>query len=64
MNLVAQLADPGDGRPRRLTLTREGRRLEAELTGAQARLLGEAFDAAGPHGRAGWMHAMERLAGD
>jgi len=64
MNLVAQFADPGDRRLRRLTLTQEGRRLEAELTGAQARLLGEAFDTAGADGLAGWLRVMERLAGD
>ena len=62
MNLVAVLADGEDRRIKRLTLTLEGRRLEAELTGAQLRLLSAAFDEAGPANAAGWMRVMEVLA--
>src|SRR5205085_4845521 len=39
MNLVSAVADPDDRRMKNLRLTPEGQRLEAELTGAQMRLL-------------------------
>ena len=63
MKLVAVLADGGDRRIKRLTLTDEGRRLEAELTGAQMRRLSAAFDAAEPADEAGWVRVMQNLAG-
>jgi DNA-binding MarR family transcriptional regulator len=64
MNLVTVLADQGDRRLRRLTLTQEGRRLEAELTGVQTRQLAAAFEAVGLDGEASWMRVMEALAAD
>ena len=63
MNLLAVLASESDRRLKRLTLTEAGRRLEAELTGAQMRQLSAAFDRAGAAGEAGWMRVMEILAG-
>ena len=63
LQLVAVLADSGDRRVKRLILTDEGRRLEAELTGAQMRHLSTAFEATDPADEAGWMRVMENLAG-
>jgi DNA-binding MarR family transcriptional regulator len=62
MNLVAVLADADDRRVKRLALTPEGRRLEAELTGAQMRHISGAFDGAGAADEEGWMRVMSRLA--
>jgi DNA-binding MarR family transcriptional regulator len=62
LNLVAVMADAGDRRIKRLILTDEGRRLEAELTGAQMRHLLAAFDTADPADEAAWMRVMETLA--
>ena len=62
MKLVAVLANGADRRVKKLTLTPEGRRLEAELTGTQMRRLSEAFDAAGAADEAGWMRVMAGLA--
>jgi DNA-binding MarR family transcriptional regulator len=62
-NLIAVLADEDDRRIKRLTLTEEGRRLEAELTGVQMRRLSAAFEAAGSADEAGWARVMENLAG-
>jgi DNA-binding MarR family transcriptional regulator len=63
LKLVAVMADGGDRRIKRLTLTDEGRRLEAELTGAQMHHLAAAFDAAGSADAAAWTRVMEALAG-
>ncbi len=63
MNLVAAVASAEDRRVKRLRLTTEGQRLEAELTGAQVRRLEAAFDAAGPAGEEGWRRVMADLAG-
>ena len=62
MKLVAVLANGADRRVKKLTLTPEGRRLEAELTGTQMRQLSEAFDKAGAAGEAGWLRVMAGLA--
>ncbi|HZC17734.1 MAG TPA: MarR family transcriptional regulator [Caulobacteraceae bacterium] len=62
MKLVAVLAGTSDRRVKRLVLTPEGRRLEADLTGTQMRRLSAAFEAAGDDDEAGWMRVMERLA--
>lgn len=62
MNLVAVAPDPADGRVKNLRLTAEGRRLEAELTGAQMRHLQTAFDRAGSEAEAGWRRVMDVLA--
>lgn len=63
MNLVAALASGQDRRVKKLSLTAEGARLEAELTGVQTRLLAAAFDAAGASGEAGWRAVMAQLSG-
>lgn len=63
MNLVATLAGGEDRRVKNLSLTAEGARLEAELTGVQTRLIASAFEAAGSTGEAGWRAVMARLAG-
>lgn len=62
MKLVAAPAGAQDRRVKRLTLTREGARLEAELSGTQMRHLSAAFDKAGVDDEAGWMKVMELLA--
>jgi DNA-binding MarR family transcriptional regulator len=62
MNLVTAVASAEDRRVKRLRLTVEGQRLEAELTGAQMRRLETAFDAAGPEGEDGWRRVMSDLA--
>src|SRR5580704_16726666 len=48
MKLIAMAVDAEDRRVKRLVLTEAGRRLEADLTGAQMRRLSMAFDGAGP----------------
>lgn len=62
MNLVAAVSDEADRRVKKLRLTPEGERLEAELTGAQMRLLQAAFDQAGKAHEAGWRAVMAELA--
>jgi DNA-binding MarR family transcriptional regulator len=62
MKLIAVLAHAEDRRVKRLTLTAEGRRLEAELTGTQMQHLSAAFDETGAANEAGWMQVMARLA--
>jgi len=62
MKLVAVLAHAEDRRVKRLSLTQDGRRLEAELTGTQMRQLSEAFDKAGAADQAGWARVMASLA--
>ncbi|HEY3800211.1 MAG TPA: MarR family winged helix-turn-helix transcriptional regulator [Caulobacteraceae bacterium] len=59
MKLVEAIADEADRRVKRLRLTPEGQRLEAELTGVQERLLDTAFAGADA---AGWHTVMQRLA--
>ena len=63
MKLIAMAADAEDRRVKRLVLTEAGRRLEADLTGAQMQRLSAAFDGAGPADEAGWARVMEALAG-
>jgi DNA-binding MarR family transcriptional regulator len=62
MKLVAVVGHAGDRRVKRLSLTPDGGRLEAELTGTQMRCLSAAFDKAGAADQAGWMRVMARLA--
>lgn len=62
MNLVSALPDPADRRMKNLRLTVEGRRLEAELTGAQMRHLQAAFDRLGAEQERGWREVMDALA--
>ena len=63
MNLVSAVSDPDDRRMKNLRLTPDGQRLEAELTGAQMRLLQSAFERAGLAEEAGWRTVMGLLAG-
>jgi DNA-binding MarR family transcriptional regulator len=63
MKLVAAQTGGSDRRVKRLVLTEEGRRLEAELTGDQMGRLSAAFDRAGGASEAGWTRVMESLAG-
>ena len=62
MNLVSARPDPADRRMKNLRLTVEGRRLEAELTGAQMRHLQAAFDRLGAEQERGWREVMDALA--
>ena len=62
MGLIAVMASPEDRRVKRLRLTQDGQRLEAELTGAQMRHLQAAFETAGQAGEDGWREVMARLA--
>lgn len=62
MNLVSAAADPADRRVKKLRLTPEGLRLEAELTGAQMRHLKAAFDHLAPEQEQGWREVMRELA--
>ena len=54
-------AGEGDRRLKRLTLSRQGMDLEAELTGAQMRHMESAFAAVGAKKAAGWMTVMSAL---
>jgi len=62
MNLVAAVAGAEDRRVRKLRLTQEGQRLEAELTGAQMRHLQAVFERAAPQDERGWRHVMAEMA--
>ena len=62
LGLLAVATDERDRRVRRLTTTTAGAELEARLTGVQAELLAEAFDAAGASAEAGWREVIARLA--
>jgi DNA-binding MarR family transcriptional regulator len=62
MRLLASSANAEDRRIRNLSLTDEGARLEAELTGAQMRHLEAAFCDAGGEAEAGWRRVMAELA--
>ena len=62
MKLVAASANAADRRIRNLSLTDDGRRLEAELTGAQMRHIDQALTRAGPDAEAGWRQVMAALA--
>jgi DNA-binding MarR family transcriptional regulator len=62
LGLVVAAAGEEDRRVKNLRLTEDGRRLEAELTGAQMRFLQAAFDRAGPQHEQGWRTVMAELA--
>jgi DNA-binding MarR family transcriptional regulator len=62
MKLIDAWADETDRRVKHLRLTEAGRKLEAELTGAQTRLLEAAFGSVGSEEEAGWRAVMRRLA--
>ena len=63
MKLIALEPDAGDRRVKRLSLTADGGKLEAELTGTQMRLLSGVFAEAGVQQQAAWTSVMEALAG-
>ncbi|HJV27382.1 MAG TPA: MarR family transcriptional regulator [Aromatoleum sp.] len=63
MALVAMEAAEHDRRVRQLTLTPEGRKLEAQLTGTQMKQLQAVFEQAGAEAEAGWHRVMAGLAG-
>lgn len=60
--LLTLSPDPGDKRARRLAVTAAGAQLEAELTGAQARLLESVFADVDATAQAHWRAVMTRLA--
>ncbi len=62
MHLIAVMENSQDRRVKKLRLTQEGQRLEAELTGVQTRLLQGAFDKAGGADEAGWRRILATLA--
>lgn len=64
MDLVAALPSREDRRVKLLSLTEEGRKLEAELTGAQMGHLQAAFERAGRDAVRGWREVMGELAAD
>ncbi len=56
--LVVVRVDEQDRRFKRLSLTSEGKKLEARLTGAQMKLLSAVFGAAGSQAAAAWKTVM------
>lgn len=60
--LVSARADGQDRRIKRLRLTKDGERLEAQLTGTQMRHLSAAFARAGRPAQRGWRTAMKAIA--
>ncbi len=64
MDLVTAVSSPEDRRVKNLRLTDAGRRLEAELTGAQIGHLQAAFERAGRDSVRGWRDVMAELASD
>lgn len=63
MRLVAIETAGHDRRVRQLRLTAAGAKLEAQLTGAQIKLLEEVFEQAGAGAEAGWHDVMRCLGG-
>jgi DNA-binding MarR family transcriptional regulator len=63
MRLVSSVAPAHDRRVRQLALTAEGRRLEAQLTATQLKLLSQAFASAGDDATQGWIEVTRRIAG-
>lgn len=61
MKLVSVRPAAQDRRYKELRLTREGRRLEAQLTGTQMAHLGATFAAAGEGAETGWRAVMRRM---
>jgi DNA-binding MarR family transcriptional regulator len=60
--LIVVRPDEQDRRFKRLSLTPEGKKLEAQLTGAQMKLVGAVFDAAGSEAEAAWKTVMRVMA--
>ena len=63
MNLVQDAPDAIDKRGKCLTLTPEGAKLEAALSGAQRKLMAQVFDEAGVDSEAAWRAVMSQLGG-
>lgn len=63
MKLVSVEIASHDRRVKQLSLTEEGRQLEAQLTTTQERHLAEAFAHAGSDAADGWMKVMQEIAG-
>ncbi|OHC67845.1 MAG: MarR family transcriptional regulator [Rhodocyclales bacterium RIFCSPLOWO2_02_FULL_63_24] len=61
MRLVAMDTAEHDRRVRQLRLTAAGARLEAQLTGAQMKLLQAVFEQSGAEAEAGWHQVMRCL---
>jgi DNA-binding MarR family transcriptional regulator len=59
--LVVMQPDEKDRRFKRLSLTSEGKKLEARLTGAQMKLLGAVFTATGDRSQAAWKTVMREM---
>ena len=59
--LVVVRADEQDRRFKRLSLTSEGKKLEAQLTGAQMKLLSAVFTATGSRAEVAWKTVMRDL---
>ena len=62
MDLVAMRLSPEDRRVRQLRLTRQGAKLEGQLTDTQMQHLHRVFGAAGAPAQAAWTAVMRRLA--
>ena len=60
-NLVSVRADDHDRRFKRLALTQEGKKLEAQLTGTQMKHLATVFAAAGSNHEAVWKSVMRAV---
>ena len=61
MGLVRRESSPEDGRAKRLRLSASGQKLEAQLTGAQMKLLKAAFDGAREDAGTHWLEVMHAL---
>lgn len=61
MGLVSVAIAPHDGRVKQLTLTREGARLESQLTATQTRQLRAAFEDVGAAAAANWTKTMQAI---
>lgn len=63
MRLIEIAAAGHDRRVRQLSLTPEGQKLEAQLTGTQMKQLQAVFEQTGASAEAGWHQVMQCLAG-
>ncbi len=59
--LVVMQPDEKDRRFKRLSLTSEGKKLEARLTGAQMKLLSAVFNATGDRSQTAWKTVMREM---
>jgi DNA-binding MarR family transcriptional regulator len=63
MGLIAASIPDDDRRVRQLTLTADGRRLEAQLTATQMKHLAQSFAAAGDEAASQWRRVMREVSG-